>query len=116
MHTKIYNIDIIMGSETNDIIEEFCESPLQKYQEGLEESMKGTEFIFHSVALLHYHLQKTSLKRIGLPYTDSQKWLKNEKTTTNPKNNDDNCFQYASAATLDYQNIKSHPERILRTT
>ena len=39
-----------MGSETNDIIEEFCESPLQKYQEGLEESMKGTEFILHSVA------------------------------------------------------------------
>ena len=116
MHTKIYNIDIIMGSETNDIIEELCESPLQKYQEGLEESMKGTEFIFNSVDLLHYHLQKTSLKRIGLSYTDSQKWLKNEKATTNPKNNDHNCFQYASTATLDYQNIKSHPERILKTT
>ena len=62
-----------MGSETNDIMEEFCEYPLQKYQEGLEESMKGAEFTFDSVDLLHYHLQKTSLKRIGLSYTDSQK-------------------------------------------
>ena len=63
MHTKIYNIDIIMGSETNDIIEELCESPLQKYQEGLQESMKGTEFIFDSVDLLHYHLQKNKPKK-----------------------------------------------------
>ena len=59
MHTKTYNVDIIMGSETKDIIEELCESPLQKYQEGLEKSIKGTEFIFDSVDLLHYHLQKT---------------------------------------------------------
>ena len=105
-----------MGSETNDIMEEFCEYPLQKYQEGLEESMKGAEFTFDSVDLLHYHLQKTSLKRIGLSYTDSQKWMKNKKTTTNPKNNNHNCFQYASTATLNYQNIKSHPGRILKTT
>ena len=63
MHTKIYNIDIIMGSETNDIIEELCESPLQKYQEGLQESMKGTEFIFDSVDLLLYHLQKNKPKK-----------------------------------------------------
>ena len=33
MHTKSNNIEIIMGSETNDIIEELCESLLQKYQE-----------------------------------------------------------------------------------
>ena len=26
MHTKSNNIEIIMGSETNDIIEELCES------------------------------------------------------------------------------------------
>ena len=33
MHTKSNNIEIIMGSETNDIVEELCESLLQKYQE-----------------------------------------------------------------------------------
>ena len=65
MHTKSDNIEIMIGSETDDIIDEFFESLLQKYQEGLEESMKGSEFIFDSVDLLYYHLQKTSLKRIG---------------------------------------------------
>ena len=30
----------------------------------------------------------------------------------NPKNNDDKCFQYAITAALNYEQIKSHPERI----
>ena len=33
-------------------------------------------------------------------------WLKNEKATINPKNNEDKCFQYAVIAALNYQNIK----------
>ena len=55
----------MVGSETDQIIEEFFKSLLQRYQEGLEESMKGSEFIFDSVNILHYHLQKASLKRTG---------------------------------------------------
>ena len=51
MHTKSDNIEIMMGSETDDIIDELCESFLQKYQEGLEESVEGSEFIFDSVDL-----------------------------------------------------------------
>ena len=38
-----------MGSETNDIVEELCESLLQKYPEGWETSMRWSEFIFDSV-------------------------------------------------------------------
>ena len=60
---KSNNIEIIMGSETDGIIDEIFESLLQKYQEGLEESMKGSGFIFDSVDLLCHHLQKTSLIR-----------------------------------------------------
>ena len=63
MHTKSDNIEIIMRSATNDVIEELRESLLQKYQEGLEDSMRRTEFIFDSVDLLCYNLQKTSLSR-----------------------------------------------------
>ena len=102
MHTKSNNIEIIMGSETNYIIEELFESLLQKYQEWLEESMRGSEFIFDSVDLLHYNLQKISLNRKGSPYIDSPKWLKNKKATINPKNNDNNCFQYVLTAVLNY--------------
>ena len=59
LRTKNNNIEIMMGNETDEIIEKHFESLLQKYQEGLEESMKrGSEFIFDSVDLLYYHLQK----------------------------------------------------------
>ena len=44
--------------------------------------------------------------------TDSAKWLKTKKATINPKNNDDNCFQYALTVALNYQNIKKDPQRI----
>ena len=85
---------------------------MQKYQEGLEASMRRINFYFDSVDLLYYPLQKTSLSRNGSSYIDSPKWLKNKKVTINPKNNDAKCFQYALTAALNYQNIKSHPERI----
>ena len=54
-----------MGSETNDVIEELRESLLQKYQKGLEESMRGSEFVRDSIDWLYYHLQKIGLKRVG---------------------------------------------------
>ena len=44
MHTKS-NVEIMVGSETDEIIEELFKSFLQKYQEGLEESMRGGEFV-----------------------------------------------------------------------
>ena len=40
----------------------------------------------------------------------SPEWLKNKKAKINPKNKDNNCFQYVLIATLNYQNIKNHPE------
>ena len=44
MHKKTDNIEIMMGSETDDITDELFKSLLQKYQEGLEESMRGSGF------------------------------------------------------------------------
>ena len=38
MHTKSNNVEIMNGSETDEIIEDLFESFLQKYQERLEES------------------------------------------------------------------------------
>ena len=76
MNTKSDNIEIMMGSETDDITDELFEYILQKYQEGLEESMRESKFIFDSVDLLCYDLQKSILKRKGLSYIDSPEWLK----------------------------------------
>ena len=83
---------------------------MQKYQEG-EESIGGSEFVRDSIDLFYYHLQWISLKRGG-SYVDSPKWLKNKKATINPKNNDNNCFQYALTVALNYQNVKKDPKRI----
>ena len=81
------------------------------YQEGLEESVRGSKFISDSVDALYYGLNKISLSRGG-SYTDSPEWLKNKKATINPKNNDDKCFQYALTVAVNYKQIKSHSERI----
>ena len=58
MHSTSDNIEIMIGSETDEIIVEFFESFLQKYQKGSEQPMKGSEFIFDSVDLLHYKFHK----------------------------------------------------------
>ena len=79
MHTKSNNVEIMVGSETNEIIIDLFESFLQKYQEGLEESMKGCEFVYDSIDVLYYNLNKVSLSRGG-SYIDSPKWLKNKKS------------------------------------
>ena len=94
MHAKSNNIEIMIGNETDELIRELFDSLLQRYQEGLEESMRGSEFLFDSIDLLCYKIHKISLNRNG-SYIDFHEWLKNKKTTINPKNNDDNYFQYA---------------------
>ena len=69
-----------------------------------------SEFVFDSVDLLHHNLHKISLNRVG-SYIHFPQWLKNEKATINPKNNEDKCFQYAVIAALNYQNIKKKKNR-----
>ena len=80
-------------------------------QKGLEESMTGSEFMFHSADALYYDLNKIILSRGG-SYKDSPEWLKNKKATINPKNNDDKRFQYALTVALNYEQIKNQPKRI----
>ena len=46
MHTKSNNVEIMIGTETNEIIIDLFESVLQKYHKGLEKSMRGSEFVY----------------------------------------------------------------------
>ena len=95
----------------HDIIDKLFKSFLQKYQQGLVEAIRGSEFIFDSVDLLYYNLQKISLNRKGSSYIDSPKWPISKKATINPKNNDNICFQYPLTVALIYQNIKKDLQR-----
>ena len=69
--------------------------------------MRGSEFVFDSIDLLHYDLHKISLNKGR---------SKNKRASINPKNNDDTtCFQYAVTAALSHEQIKKNPQRISKT-
>ena len=70
MRKKSDNIEIMMGNETDKIVEELFKSLLQRYQEKLEESMRASYFIFDSDDVFYYDLNKISLNRGG-SYIDS---------------------------------------------
>ena len=111
MHTRSDNIEIMIGDDNDGIIEELFRSFLQKYEENLQNKMRGSDFEFDGVNFLYYDFNKISLNRSG-SYIDSPKCLKDKKSTINPKNNDHKCFQYAVTLVLNLDNIDNHPERI----
>ena len=112
MHTKGDNNEIMNGIDTSDAINELIDFFRKRYQGGLETKMKGSSYIFERIDLLEYHLHKISLNRGG-SYIKCDEWLKNKGVIINSKNTkNNNCFQYAIIAALNYQNINSHPERI----
>ena len=109
--TRIMHIEIMIGDDNVDIIEELFKSFIQKYEENLQNKMRGSDFEFDGVNFLYYDFNKISLNRGG-SYIDSPKWLKDKKSTINPKNNDDKCFQYAVTLALNLDKIKRDSQRI----
>ena len=84
MHSKSNNIEIMVNDEVNEVIKKLFDSLRNTYQNNLE-SMKGSEFVFHSVHLLYYKCHKINLNHGGL-YVDSPHWIKDRKATINPIN------------------------------
>ena len=89
MYTRSFNEEIMKGSDTDEATKSLFESFLKIYNLNLQEKMKGSDFAFDGVNSLYYDFNKTSINRGG-SYIDSPQWLKNKKSTINPKNNDDN--------------------------
>ena len=105
MHTRSVNEEFMNGSDTDEIIKELFKSLLQRYQENLQEKMKGSDFAFDRVNYLYYNLNKISISKSG-SYIDSPKWLKDKKSTLNPKNND--CIKIK----LNLDKINKNSQRI----
>ena len=84
---------------------------MQRYQESLQEKVKGSDFEFDGVNLLYYDFNKISLNRCE-SYIESAKWIKDKQSTINPKNNDYKCFHYAVTAALNHDKINKHPQRV----
>ena len=95
MHTRSDNEEFMNDSDTDEVIKLLFESFLQKYKENLQDKMIGSDFEFDGINFLYYSFNKTSINIDS--YIDSPKWLKDKKSTINPKNIDDKCFQYTKS-------------------
>ena len=113
MHVRNDNEEFMSSDDTNDIIKLLFESFLQRYEEHLQNKMSRSDFEFDGINFLYYDFNKKSIYRGGT-YVDSPKWLKDKRSTINPKNNDNKCFQYATTLALNLDNIDNHPERIYK--
>ena len=111
MYTRSDNEEFMSGDDTDEIIKLLFESFLQRFEENLQNKMRGSEFEFDGINFFYYDFNKTSIYSGGT-YIDSPKWLINKKSTINTKNNDDKCFQYAVTLALNLDNINKHPQRI----
>ena len=112
MHSKSDNVKTMRDADANDTINELISTFLQRYQEGLETKMKGSNFTFNHINSLEHHFNKVSLKR-GSSYMHQPEWLSYKKSTINPYNHSDNrCFLYGIVIALNYHNIDNNPQRI----
>ena len=111
MYVRSDNEEFMSGDNTNEIIKSLFQSFIQRYEESLQNKMKGSDFQCDGINFLYYDFNKTSIYRGGT-YIDSPKWLRDKKSAINPKNKDNKCFQYAATLTLNLDNIDKNPQRI----
>ena len=111
MYTRSTPEEIIIGCETEEVAENLIMQLLQKYQDNLQNKMKGSYFIFNGINYLYYDLNRITISKGG-SYIESPKWLKDKKCTINQKNTDNKCFQYATTLALNHDKINRDPQRI----
>ena len=111
MYTRSDPEECMNGSETEEIIESLYRSLLQKYNDNLQEKMRGSDFVFNGINYSYYDFNRVSISKGG-SYIDSPKWFKDKKCAINQKNTDNKCFQYATTLALNFNNIDKHHQRI----
>ena len=79
MHSKSYNIEIMINDKVEDVIEEIFQVLLSRYQTGLETSTKDSDFIFDCIHLLYYKCRKINTNR-ARSYIDSLDWIKKQQS------------------------------------
>ena len=101
MHPKSRQVEVYMGSNTENVIDTLFNTLLQNFlliQETSNE--RRIEFIPDSVQLLEYELHKIDIIRAE-SYIVSPDWIASKKATINKKNEKDNKgFQWSIIAGL----------------
>ena len=113
MFTRSIPEEFMISSETEEVAEKLIMSILQKYQDNLQNKMKGSDFIINGINYLYYDLNRITISKGG-SYIESPKWLKDKKCTINQKNNDNKCFQYAATLAININSIDKHHQRITK--
>ena len=78
MHSTSVNIKFTPYNNENEVVNELFDLLRLKYQDNLNTSMRGSDFIFDSVQPMYYKCHKVNYKRSG-SYIDSPNWIKNKK-------------------------------------
>ena len=84
MYTRSTLEEFMISSETEEVAEKLIMSILQKYQDNLQNKMKGSDFKFNGINYLYYDLNRITISKVG-SYIESPKWLKDKKCTINKK-------------------------------
>ena len=65
MYTRSDNEEFMSGDDTNEIIKLLFGSFLQRFEEDLQNKMRGSEFEFGGINFLYYNFNKMSIYRGG---------------------------------------------------
>ena len=65
MYTRSDNEEFMTDDDTNEIIKLLFESFLQRFEENLQNKMRGSEFEFDGINFFYYNFNKTSIYRGG---------------------------------------------------
>ena len=63
MHSKSDKVKIMISDKSDEVLKELFESFLNRYQIGLETSIRSSDFIFNCVHLLYYKYHKINFKQ-----------------------------------------------------
>ena len=91
MYTRNDNEEFMNGDDNDEVIKSLFKSFLQRFEENLQEKMRGSDFEFDGINFFYYNFNETSIY-VGGSYIDSPKRLKDEKSTINPKTTTINVF------------------------
>ena len=78
MYTRSFCEEIMYVSETKKVAEKLIMQLLQKYQDNLQNKMRGPDFKFNGVNYLFYDLNRITISKGG-SYIESPKWLRDKK-------------------------------------
>ena len=78
MHSESGNIIFTLYNNTFEVVVELFKSFLSRYQGNLEKLLRGKDFTFDSVQLMHYKCHKVHF-RCGSSYIDLPHWENKKK-------------------------------------